>query len=192
MAIIDGAMAAKWAWILLGYGSETPERPSTGPRLWWATSWKIALGMRMGKTFGQVTAEIMADIAALQEAVLTAPKNVAGKCGKGNRPNANASNDEETVESPPKGKGKGRKGQCKKRQYEDTQHQWWKKSQWQSPGRPRPSSRFLGDRAGVRQRPGNADALGCAQGRYQQRRRPDHRDGPRGGPRRQHHSPLGS
>ena len=154
-----------------------PNPPQQVHDYWWATWWKIALGMRMGQ-------DLRADIAVLQEAVLTPPKNVAGS----------ALSDEETIERPPKkgdeGKGKGndRKGRWKKRQYKDTQDQWWKKSQWQTPSpdaqeahwvrhhRARPVrwdwGGTLPDQTGVRHAP-------------HQGRRPDHRpDGPEADPDR--------
>ena len=91
----------------------------------------------MGRTFGEVTHDIMGDIASLQEAVLTPPKNTPKKGGKGSRPNATAAHDKDAPDKPPrkgdkgKGKGKGKRNQWRKRQYDDGQDQWWKKNQSQ-------------------------------------------------------------
>ena len=89
----------------------------------------------MGRTFGEVTSEVMADIASLRETVLAPPKNTPNKGGKGSRPNASLTYDEDVTDKPPrkgdKGKGKGKRNQWRKRQYDDGQDQWWKKNQWQ-------------------------------------------------------------
>ena len=86
MAIIDGADAAKWAWVLVGIGTEDEvekyidwykakarSRPIALQQVhdyWWACAWRIALAMRLNKTFGEVTSEIMMDVTAFQEAIL--------------------------------------------------------------------------------------------------------------------------
>ena len=124
--VIDGAVAAKW--------EQVRQRRNALQQVhdnWLATSWKIALGMRMGRNFGEVTADIMADIAALQEAVLASPKNATGRGAQEKPPQQRQRHQRrgpcgeasEEGRQKGKGKGKGRKG--------DNQDQWWKKNQWQ-------------------------------------------------------------
>ena len=78
LSIMDGIEAVVWAWILLEIGEEhhcqafgkwcISKARSRSQKLeqfkqWWdAANWKIAMRMRAGATFGEVSAEVMADV----------------------------------------------------------------------------------------------------------------------------------
>ena len=112
-----------------------------------SSEWRIALAMRLGTSFGEVTRDIMADVTAFQEAVL-APPSRPKQSGKGGRHNAR-NDTAETPERPPrkgdkgkpkgKSKGKGKGTTWKKRQWDDhvnDQRQSWSwQSQWQGHSR---------------------------------------------------------
>ena len=82
---MEDADAAKWACILVGIGAEADVekyvewykakarlRPNVLQQVhdyWWARAWRIALAMRLNRTFAEVTTEIMQDVTAFQEAV---------------------------------------------------------------------------------------------------------------------------
>ena len=86
---IDGANAARWAWILLGIGEEDEVMAYVGwfvarardksnhvPALqayWQRTSWNLAMALRNNKSFGAAAKEIMDDVALWQE-VLRRPR----------------------------------------------------------------------------------------------------------------------
>ena len=90
MAVIDGA-DAKWAFILVTireeadvekyidwYKAKAKLRPNALQQVhdyWWACAWRIALAMRLNKTFAEVTTEIMQEVTAFQEAVLLPAQN---------------------------------------------------------------------------------------------------------------------
>ena len=78
LSIMDGIEAVVWAWILLEIGEEhhcqtfgkwcVNKARSRSQKLeqfkqWWdAAGWKIAMRMRAGTTFGEASAEVMADV----------------------------------------------------------------------------------------------------------------------------------
>ena len=79
LAIIDGVDAARWALILVEVGKEedvnmfadwfvaNPTKLDQVKRLWLKASWAIALGMRAGKTFKEMAAEVISDTAMFNE-----------------------------------------------------------------------------------------------------------------------------
>ena len=151
MAVMEGADAAKWAFILVGVGTEEDveqyvewykakarSRPDALQQVhdyWYACAWRIALAMRLGTSFGEVTRDIMADVTAFQEAVL-APASRPKQSIKGGRHNVR-NDTAETSERPPrkgdkgKSKGKGKGNAWKKRQWHDhTNDQGWRRQPW--------------------------------------------------------------
>ena len=143
MAVMDGVDAAKWAFILVGIGTKEdveqyvewykakarsrPDALQQVHEYWYACAWRIALAMRLGTSFGEVTGDIMADVTAFQEAVL-APASRRKQSGKGGR--YNVRNDTaEVSQRPPrkaykgkskgKSKGKGKGNAWKKREWDD-------------------------------------------------------------------------
>ena len=86
---IDGANAARWAWILLGIGEEDEvmayvdwfvawarDKSNHVPALqayWQRTSWNLAMALRNNKSFGAAAKEIMDDVALWQEVLLSTP-----------------------------------------------------------------------------------------------------------------------
>ena len=86
---IDGANAARWAWILLGIGEEDEvmayvdwfvararDKSNHVPALqayWQRTSWNLAMALRNNKSFGAAAKEIMDNVALWQEVLLSTP-----------------------------------------------------------------------------------------------------------------------
>ena len=78
LAVMDGIMAVTWAFILLEIGEEhhlhtyaewciakarsRPQKLEQFKQWWDAASWKIAMKMRAGSTFGEAAEQIMADV----------------------------------------------------------------------------------------------------------------------------------
>ena len=100
MMIIDALDAIQWAWILVQIGTETEittyiDRLKTLTRrnahrlpnikaLWDTFAWEIAVHMRTSTTFGQITANLLADPIQLAD-ILSQPftKKQKGKKGDG-------------------------------------------------------------------------------------------------------------
>ena len=122
LAIIDGVDAARWALILVEVGREedvnafadwfvakargNPAKLDQVKRLWVKTTWAIALGMRAGRTFKEMAAEVVADTAMFNEAmayVEPAPKR---------NPAGNHTNDDDfQTGAPRRVRGRGGRGQ---------------------------------------------------------------------------------
>ena len=78
LAIMDGVNSVRWAYVLLQIGEEdhvhawcdwciakARARPAKLEQLkayWEAASWRICMGMRAGKTFGEPSAAVMSDV----------------------------------------------------------------------------------------------------------------------------------
>lgn len=78
LSIMDGLQAVTWAYILLEVGEEhhlhaycdwciakarnRPQKLEQFKQWWEAASWRIAMKMRNGSTFGEASAEVMADV----------------------------------------------------------------------------------------------------------------------------------
>ena len=85
LSVLDGINSVRWAWILLQLGEEdhvhtfadwftqkVRSRPNKLEhiRLFWdAAGWKMALGMRAGRSFGDVSTEVMADVDLFNDAM---------------------------------------------------------------------------------------------------------------------------
>jgi len=83
---IDGANAARWAWILLGIGEEDDvmkyadwfvakarahsEMVPAIQAFWHKTAWTLAMALRNSTSFGEATKHIMNDVATWQEVIL--------------------------------------------------------------------------------------------------------------------------
>ena len=67
---------------------------------WFACAWRIALAMRLGTSFKEVTSDIMQDVTAFQEAVLLPAAQTRPSGGKGRRPNAYNDQDDTPPERP--------------------------------------------------------------------------------------------
>ena len=128
LAIIDGVDAARWALILVEVGKEedinafadwfvakarsNPTKLDQVKRLWLEASWAIALGMRAGKTFKEMAAEVVADTAMVNEAmayVEPAPKR--------NPANGSTNDDDFQPNAPRRARGGNR--QYRRRNYDD-------------------------------------------------------------------------
>ena len=84
---IDGANAARWAWILLGIGEEDDvmkyadwfvakarahsEMVPAIQAFWHKTAWTLAMALRNSTSFGEATKHIMNDVATWQEVILS-------------------------------------------------------------------------------------------------------------------------
>ena len=110
MAIMD---AAKWAFVNIAteqdveqyvewYKAKARSRPDALQQVhdyWYACAWRIALAMRLGKSFGEVTRKIMADVTSFQEAVLN-PATRPRPAGRGRRQHARNDPDETPERTP--------------------------------------------------------------------------------------------
>eukprot|EP00435_Cladocopium_sp_Y103_P050539 s110_g15.t1 len=83
LAVIDGVNAVRWAWVLLQIGEEDhvhtfadwfiqkvrgrSNKLDNMRAFWDAIGWKMAMGMRSGQSFGEVSVEVMADVDLLNE-----------------------------------------------------------------------------------------------------------------------------
>ena len=132
LAIIDGVDAARWALILVEVGKEedvnmfadwfvakargNPTKLDQVKRLWLKASWAIALGMRAGKTFKEMAAEVVSDTAMFNEAMAyiePAPKRSPA--------NGNTNDDDFHPNTPrrTRGRGRGANRQYRRRTYDD-------------------------------------------------------------------------
>ena len=76
----------RWAWILLQFGAEDDvnaycnwfvaklraqgaDKLYQMQQFWLQSAWRMAMGMRSGRTFGEVTQEIRSDLPSLQQAL---------------------------------------------------------------------------------------------------------------------------
>lgn len=85
LALLDGVNSVRWAWVLLQLGEEDhvhtfsdwfiqkirarPNKLENIRIFWESAGWRIAMGMRAGQTFGEISAEVMADVDLLNEAM---------------------------------------------------------------------------------------------------------------------------
>ena len=83
LAIMDGVNSVRWALVLLEIGEESvvhtfcdwyfmkvrsrPQKLEQLRAFWDAAGWKTAMGMKSGKTFGEMTEAIMVDVDLLNE-----------------------------------------------------------------------------------------------------------------------------
>ena len=170
LAIMDGVEAARWAWIIVGIGEERavhdytdwfttkarsrPHQLDQVREYWMAAGWRIAMAMRIGKTFKEAATDVMADHATFQEAMNTTGKTT-GKPHKhvrtDNTDHTSYPTDDQPDPSHTKGKGKrkyggkangGKKGKPKGkyRQEKPTEDPWqdqwttpWDKPRWSDP-----------------------------------------------------------
>ena len=167
LAIMDGVEAARWAWTIVGIGEERaitdytdwfttkarsrPHQLDQIREYWMAAGWRIAMAMRIGKTFKEAATDVMSDHAAFQEA-MTSTSKPTGKTHKADRQDHTSHTlDEQTDTTTAKGKGKrkhggkatdGKKGKTKGKYRQDkpTEEQWtdqwqgqWERPKWQDP-----------------------------------------------------------
>ena len=87
LSTIDGANAARWAWILLGIGEEDDvmryvdwfvakarahaEMVPAIQAFWHKTAWTIAMALRNSTSFGEAAKTVMNDVATWQEVIIT-------------------------------------------------------------------------------------------------------------------------
>ena len=120
---MDGAEFVRWAWILVGLGPEDAvndyiewyRRNARGRRTSsrsTSATWRIALAMRSGRPFAEITGEIMADVAASQEAMPTPTKPAHATPAKETSDTAAPWQHDEPPNRTPRqqGQGKGGKG----------------------------------------------------------------------------------
>ena len=85
LSVMDGVNSIRWAWVLLQLGEEDhvhgyadwfiqkirarPNKLENLRLFWEAAGWRIAMGMRSGQSFGEVSAEVMADVDLLNESM---------------------------------------------------------------------------------------------------------------------------
>eukprot|EP00435_Cladocopium_sp_Y103_P036545 s1034_g9.t1 len=78
LAVMDGINSIRWAWVLLQLGGEDhvhayadwfiqkvrgrAHKLDNMRAFWDAAGWRIAMGMRSGQSFGEVSTEVMADV----------------------------------------------------------------------------------------------------------------------------------
>ena len=159
IAILDGVDAARWAWILTGLTTEHAahdfadwftnrlrQRPQSLEALkdyWLVMGWRTAMRMRSGLTFAEATQEIMADTAALQDALSAPPKTPPARQRRDTPPKRPTKrwrrdqqwedDDDQAEKGSPKGKGKkGAKNQPKHQRTDawQTWHGQEKQSDW--------------------------------------------------------------
>ena len=86
LSTIDGANAARWAWILVGVGEEADvikyadwfiAKPSTHADMvpaiqayWHKSAWTIAMALRNSTSFGEAVKSVMNDVATWQEIII--------------------------------------------------------------------------------------------------------------------------
>ena len=117
-------------------------------QFWLQAAWRIAMGMRSGRTFGEVTQEIRSDLPSLQEALAMPSPEKRQKPKKSPNSGGNPGNPRkwaktEDTEQPKgrgrgKGKGKGKTGKLKggerRNRGQDSQEDWgdwsWNQSSW--------------------------------------------------------------
>ena len=92
LAVMDGINSIRWAWVLLQLGEEDhvhayadwfiqkvrgrAHKLDNVRAFWDAAGWRIAMGMRSGQSFGEVSTEVMADVDLLNECMSReAPKD---------------------------------------------------------------------------------------------------------------------
>ena len=85
LSLMDGVNAIRWAWVLLQLGEEDhvhtfadwfiqkirarPTKLENMRIFWESAGWRIAMGMRAGQSFGDVTTSVMSDVDLLNEAM---------------------------------------------------------------------------------------------------------------------------
>eukprot|EP00435_Cladocopium_sp_Y103_P048273 s452_g14.t1 len=83
LAVMDGINSIRWAWVLLQVGEEDhvhtyadwfiqkvrgrAHKLENMRAFWDAAGWRIAMGMRSGQSFGEVSTEVMSDVDLLNE-----------------------------------------------------------------------------------------------------------------------------
>ena len=156
LTVIDGAEAARWAWILLQLGledevnayctwfvskvrSQGADKLHQMQQFWLQSAWRIAMGMRSGRTFGEITQQIRSDLPALQERWRCRPRR-RGRSPK-RRPMGNPGTPRKwaRTDEGDQVKGRGRedrkdKGRRAATQGNDSQEYWgdwtWAQSSW--------------------------------------------------------------
>ncbi|CAE7838599.1 unnamed protein product, partial [Symbiodinium necroappetens] len=138
LSTIDGANAARWAWILLGIGEEADvskyadwfvakarahaDMVPAIQAFWHKSAWTIAMALRNSTSFGEAVKGVMNDVATWQEIIIAnADYDDRGAWGGGNG---------RKRRRPGKPKGKGRDGKdqdpAKKTDAANQQDQgWW-------------------------------------------------------------------
>eukprot|EP00438_Fugacium_kawagutii_P021843 Skav233012 [mRNA] locus=scaffold909:68906:88437:+ [translate_table: standard] len=144
LAVMDGANAIRWAWVLLELGEEDqihdyidwfigkarsrPQRLDQLRQFWDAASWKMCMRMRSGKLFGEAASIIMSDVDTFHEYMAKEPVHDP-------KASATKNNQKRKLQHRPKDDDQDRPAQRPRQQYQQSPtsrgpRQQWPKRQW--------------------------------------------------------------